>query len=35
MRYIYRLHNRIIGIYEGIILELENPEAAEFIRKKK
>lgn len=35
MRYIYRLHNRIIGIYEGIILELENPEAAKFIRKKK
>ena len=28
-----RMHNRIIGIYEGIILQLENPEAADFIRK--
>ena len=27
-----RIHNRIIGIYEGIILQLENPEAAEHIR---
>lgn len=27
-----RMHNRIIGIYEGIILQLENPEAGEFIR---
>ena len=27
-----RMHNRIVGIYEGIILQLENPEAAEFIR---
>ena len=23
-----RTHNRIIGIYEGIILEIENPDAA-------
>lgn len=27
-----RMHNRIVGIYEGIILQLENPEAAESIR---
>lgn len=26
-----RMHNRIIGAYEGIILELENPEAAHDI----
>lgn len=28
-----RMHNRIIGAYEGIILELENPEAARSIMK--
>lgn len=27
----YRMHNRIIGTYEGIILELENPKAAHDI----
>lgn len=26
-----RMHNRIIGAYEGIILELENPDAAHDI----
>lgn len=25
-----RMHNRIIGIYEGIILQLENPEAGNY-----
>ena len=25
-----RMHNRIIGIYEGIILQLENPEAGDY-----
>lgn len=28
-----RMHNRIIGAYEGIILELENPDAAETVRR--
>lgn len=28
-----RMHNRIIGAYEGIILELENPDAAEAVRR--
>ena len=28
-----RMHNRIIGAYEGIILELENPEASHSILK--
>lgn len=28
-----RVHNRIIGTYEGIILELENPDAAHSIMK--
>lgn len=27
----FRVHNRIIGAYEGIILELENPEASHSI----
>lgn len=26
------IHNRIVGIYEGIILQLENPEAADLIK---
>lgn len=27
-----RMHNRIIGIYEGIILQLENPEAGNYTK---
>lgn len=27
-----RIHNRIVGIYEGIILQLEDTETTEFIR---
>lgn len=27
-----RIHNRIIGIYEGIILQLENPEAGNYTK---
>lgn len=29
----FRIHNRIIGAYEGIILELDNPEASQDILK--
>lgn len=30
--FVTRIHNRIIGQYEGVILRLDNPESADWIR---